>query len=215
MKQSSMSKTRRLSNAVRPAAAKTSDALVKRKKISKRLENIAREIKDSNEFVNHVAGLCNHYRREMALHAGAAQAAMRQSTRAFHKHALALALWLERAHESDAASIEREALDKMGVPQAAQTLEWLQRASKMAEESIATLSRRGGDDGGAVSRVVAEALRVTFDYHGLKVLTAGPEKPTEAVRLLCAIARDAGDTALDPDMARAALRDSKRARAAV
>jgi hypothetical protein len=56
---------------------------------------------------------------------------------------------------------------------------------------------------------------VTFDYHGLKVLTAGSEKPTDAVRLLCAIAKDAGDSALDIDAARAALRDSKRPQNAV
>jgi hypothetical protein len=209
-----MPKTRRLANAVRSRPSRTSGAPAKQKKISKRLDAIARQIKDADEFVNHVAGLSNRYRRELALRAGAAQAAMRQSTREFHKHALALSLWLQRAHESNATAIEREALDKMGAaalrPQSTQALDWLLRASKMAAESIATMSRRRNDNDGTALRIAAEGLRATFDHHGLKVLLAGPQQPTDAVRLLCAIARDAGDAALDPDAAKAALRDSKR-----
>jgi len=213
-----MSKTPPLSNAGRPRPAGTSGAPANRKKISKRLEKIARQIKDSDEFVSHVAGLCNHYRRELALRGGAAQAAMRQSTRTFHKHALALSLWLQRAHESNTTSIEREALNKMGAaalrPQTAQALDWLLRATEMAAESISKMSRRRNDEDGTVLRIVAEGLRVTFDHHGLKVLTGGPDQPTDAVRLLDAIAKDAGDSALGPDAAKAALRDTKRPQAA-
>ncbi len=102
MKSVPMPKTARPSNAAHPRPARTKGAPNKRKKISKRLEKIARQIKDSDEFVSHVAGLCNLYGRELALRAGPAQAAMRQSTRVFHKHALALAAWLQRAHESNA-----------------------------------------------------------------------------------------------------------------
>lgn len=211
-----MPKTRRLSDAAGPRPSRTGGAPAKRKKIGKRLDKIARQIKDSDDFVNHVAGLCNRYRRELALRAGAAQAAMRQSTRAFHKHAFALALWLQRAHESDATSIEREALDKMGATalrlQGAQALDWLLQASEMAAQSISTMSRRRNDNDGTALRIAAEGLRATFDYHGLKVSTAGPQQPTDAVRLLCAIAQASGDTALDPDAAKAALRDSKRLR---
>src|SRR5687768_13895813 len=36
-------------------------------KVGKRLEKVAREIKDADEFVEHVAGLANRYRREYAL----------------------------------------------------------------------------------------------------------------------------------------------------
>lgn len=199
-------------------------APVKRKKPSKRLERIARQIKDSDEFVDHVAGLCSRYRHEHALHGGTAQAAIRQSTRAFHRHATALALWLQQAHDGAATAVEREALDRIGnllhgAPGAARTqsapiLAWLTRAGQAAEASIAKAARRQNDQAGSAARAVAEGLRATFEYHKLKVTlsAAGMQQAPNAVLLLCAIARDAGDDSLDPDTARAALRETGRAR---
>lgn len=194
---------------------------ITRKKIGKRLERLAREIKDSDEFVDHVAGLCGRYRHEHALRESAAQAAVRQSMRAFQRHAAALTEWLRQAHDGAMTSIEREALDRIGNllhgspgaarSQSAPVLEWLTRANQAAEESIAKMARRQDGAAGGAARVVAEGLRATFEHHKLKVtLSAGADQPANAVALLCAIARDAGDESLDPDAAKAALRDAGR-----
>lgn len=202
-----------------PAKAKTrkpAPAAPKTLKVGKRLEKVAREIKDAAEFVEHVAGLANRYRREYALQAGEAQAELRQSLRSFQKHATALASWLQEANNGKATAIERKAFDAIGTklqgspvlarPQSVQVLEWLTRAGQVAEESAA--KKQGADN--AALRIAAEGLRATFEHHKLKVSLSGGEKPADAVRLLCAIARDAGDAAVEPDMAKSALRDSNR-----
>lgn len=186
-------------------------------KIGKRLEAVAREIKDADEFVEHVAGLANRYRREHASASGAASAELRQSLRNFQKHASALAEWLQRANSGKASAAERKAFDAVGMklygspvlarPQSVQTTEWLLRAAQAADESIAGLKRSGEDN--IALRIAAEGLRATFEHHKLKVsLTAG-EQPSEAVRLLCAVARDAGDE-VAPSLAKITLRDVNR-----
>jgi predicted transcriptional regulator len=181
-------------------------------KVGKRLEKVAREIKDADEFVEHVAGLANRYRREYALQAGEAQAELRQSLRSFQKHAAALASWLQEANNGKATAIERKAFDAIGTklqgspvlarPQSVQVLEWLTRAGQVAEESAA---RKTSADNPPL-RIAAEGLRATFEHHKLKVSLSGGDQPADAVRLLCAIARDAGDAAVEPDVAKAALR---------
>lgn len=178
-------------------------------KVGKRLEKVAREIKDADEFVEHVAGLANRYRREYALQAGEAQAELRQSLRSFQKHAAALASWLQEANNGKATAIERKAFDAIGAklqgspvlarPQSVQVLEWLTRAGQVAEESAA---KKASSDNPPL-RIAAEGLRATFEHHKLKVSLSGA---ADAVRLLCAIARDAGDAAVEPDVAKAALR---------
>lgn len=178
-------------------------------KVGKRLEKVAREIKDADEFVEHVAGLANRYRREYALQAGEAQAELRQSLRSFQKHAAALASWLQEANNGKATAIERKAFDAIGTklqgspvlarPQSLQVLEWLTRAGQVAEESAA--KKTSADN--PPLRIAAEGLRATFEHHKLKVSLSGA---ADAVRLLCAIARDAGDAAVEPDIAKAALR---------
>lgn len=199
-------KTRKSSPATpagdRPAAPKAI-------KVGKRLEKVAREIKDADEFVEHVAGLANRYRREYALQAGEAQAELRQSLRSFQKHAAALASWLQEANNGKATAIERKAFDAIGTklqgspvlarPQSVQVLEWLTRAGQVAEESAAKKSSADNPP----LRIAAEGLRATFEHHKLKVSLSGA---ADAVRLLCAIARDAGDAAVEPDVAKAALR---------
>jgi len=97
-----------------PAAAKQEVAPAKVVKIGKRLESVAREIKDADDFVEHVAGLAKRFRREHALRVGDAQAELRQSLRTFHKHASALAEWLEQANNGKATAIERKAFDAFG-----------------------------------------------------------------------------------------------------
>lgn len=209
------------SKARRPAlAAVTSDRKApapKAVKIGKRLEAVAREIKDADEFVEHVAGLANRYRREHASVSGDAQAELRQSLRAFHKHATALAEWLQQANTGKPTAIERKAFDAIGTklfgspvlarPQSVQTLEWLVRAAHAADESVAGLKRSGTDN--APLRIAAEGLRATFEHHKLKVTLTAGEQPSEAVRLLCAIARDAGDE-VEPSLAKITLRDVNR-----
>jgi hypothetical protein len=202
----------------KPVAAQPRKAGPKALKVGKRLEKIAREIKDTDDFVEHVAGLSNRYRREHALQAGDAQAELRQATRAFQKHAIALATWLQEANDGKAAAIERKAFDAIGTalhgspglarPHSAQVVEWLNRASQAAEDSVAKMKR--GDSDHTALRIAAEGLRATFEHHKLKVSLSGTDQPADAVRLLCAIARDAGDDAVEPDAAKAALRDSKR-----
>ncbi len=54
-------------------------------KIGKRLESVAREIKDADDFVEQCRRLlAKRYRREHALRVGDAQAELRQSLRTFH-----------------------------------------------------------------------------------------------------------------------------------
>jgi hypothetical protein len=186
-------------------------------KIGKRLEAVAREIKDADEFVEHVAGLANRYRREHALASGDAQAELRQSLRNFHKHATALAEWLQQANTGKPAAIERKAFDAVGTklfgspvlarPQSVQTMEWLVRAAQAADETVLGLKRTGADN--TPLRIAAEGLRATFEHHKLKVALVSGEQPSDAVRLLVAIARDAGDD-VEPSLAKITLRDVNR-----
>jgi len=192
-------------------------------KIGKRLEAVAREIKDADEFVEHVAGLANRYRREQSLVSGDTQAELRQSLRTFQKHASALVDWLQQANDGKPSAIERKAFDVIGTklhsspvlarPPSKQTLEWLAKASEATLEVIAGLKRTDEDD--TALRVAAEGLRATFEHHKLKVALTVGEQPSEAIRLLCAIARDAGDDGIEPTRAKIALRDTNRPRAEV
>lgn len=206
------------SKARKPAPARERNSAPKAAiKIGKRLEAVAREIKDADEFVEHVAGLANRYRREHALASGDAQAELRQSLRNFQKHASALAEWLQEANSGKASTIERKAFDAVGTklygspvlarPQSLQTMEWLVRAAQTADETIAGLKRTGGDN--APLRIAAEGLRATFEHHKLKVALVSGDQPSDAVRLLVAIARDAGDD-VEPNLAKITLRDVNR-----
>jgi hypothetical protein len=189
-------------------------------KIGKRLEAIAREIKDSDEFVEHVAGLAKRYRREHALRVGDAQAELRQSLRTFHKHASALAEWLQQANGGKATAIERKAFDALGTklfgspvlarPQSTQTLDWLIRASKAADDTVTEMKEGGTED---ALKIAAEGLRATFEHHKLKLAAGSDKNPGGAVRLLCAIAREAGET-IEPAVAKTALKDTHRPAAA-
>lgn len=185
-------------------------------KIGKRLEALAREIKDNDEFVEHVAGLAKRYRREHALRVGDAQAELRQSLRTFHKHADALVEWLQQANGGKAAAIERKAFDALGTklfgspvlarPMSTQTLDWLTRASKAADDTVTEMKEGGAED---ALKIAAEGLRATFEHHKLKLAAGSDKKPGDAVRLLCAIAREAGET-IEPAAAKTALKDSHR-----
>lgn len=212
-KSSAKSKARKPASATRERSAPPKGAI----KIGKRLEAVAREIKDADEFVEHVAGLANRYRREHALVSGDAQAELRQSLRNFQKHASALAEWLQEANGGKPSAIERKAFDAVGTklygspvlarPQSVQTMEWLVRAAQSADETIAGLKRTGADN--TPLRIAAEGLRATFEHHKLKVALVSGEQPSDAVRLLVAIARDAGED-VEPNLAKITLRDVNR-----
>ncbi|GFE85411.1 hypothetical protein [Steroidobacter agaridevorans] len=203
-----------------PLAAKPAAAPAKVVKIGKRLESVAREIKDADDFVEHVAGLAKRFRREHALRIGDAQTELRQSLRTFHKHASALAEWLEQANNGKATAIERKAFDAFGTklygspvlarPPSAQALDWLTRASEAADATAIEMKQGGADD---ALRIAAEGLRATFEHHKLKLAAGTDKKPGDAVRLLCAIAREAGET-IEPATAKAALKDTHRPAAA-
>ena len=203
-----------------PPAARQAAAPAKPVKIGKRLEAVAREIKDADDFVEHVAGLAKRYRREHALRVGDAQAELRASLRTFHKHAIALAEWLEQANNGKATAIERKAFDALGTklygspvlarPPSTQALEWLTRAGQAADATVIEMKQGGVDD---ALRIAAEGLRATFEHHKLKLAAGTDKKPGEAVRLLCAIAREAGQT-IEPATAKAALKDTHRPAAA-
>lgn len=203
-----------------PLAAKQEAAPAKVVKIGKRLESVAREIKDADGFVEHVAGLAKRFRREHALRVGDAQAELRQSLRAFHKHASALAEWLEQANSGKATAIERKAFDAFGTklygspvlarPPSTQALDWLTRASEAADATVIEMKQGGAED---ALRIAAEGLRATFEHHKLKLAAGTDKKPGDAVRLLCAIAREAGES-IEPATAKAALKDTHRPAAA-
>lgn len=201
-------------------AARPEAAPAKVVKIGKRLESVAREIRDADDFVEHVAGLAKRFRREHALRVGDAQAELRQALRTFHKHASALAEWLEQAKNGKTTAIERKAFDAFGTklygspvlarPPSTQALDWLTRASEAADATATEMKQGGADD---ALRIAAEGLRATFEHHKLKLAAGTDKKPGDAVRLLCAIAREAGET-IEPAAAKAALKDTNRPTAA-
>lgn len=192
---------------------------MRRKKPGKTLEKAAREIMDSDDFVQHVGNIADHYRREHELDGAARSRAVRQALKTFSRHATALADWLEQAHRNGQSSAEYDALNKIavglhGAPHLAQAqsksvLDWLTQAGKAADRAIAS-TRSTGER--VAPRMAAEALRATFEHHRLKWSTSiSKGQPSAPVRLLCAIAKSAGDPALTPADARKSLLESGKA----
>ncbi len=187
---------------------------MKRRKPTKALERAAREIKDSDEFVEHVANICDRYRREHALDAQAGSA-VRRSLQAFRRPAAALVQWLEQAHKQSQVSGERDALNKIAMLQGApphaashSVLEWLAQAERAAARYVEDSKRLPRKSRNA-PRIGAQALRATFEHHKLKFsATIAHGTPSSAVSLLCAIARNAGDPSLTPPDAKTSLLES-------
>ena len=189
---------------------------MKRRKPGKTLEKVAREIKDSAEFLEHIGSISGLYRREHALDATPRGSAARQSLKTFRKHAGALAEWLEQAHKGNASTPEADALNKVGealygVAHKAHTAsksvaEWLAQADAAAGRCLddASLFPRKPQRNAPI--VAGAALRATFEHHKLKVSTqVSATKQGDAIRLLCAIAKDAGDPQLSAQDAKQAL----------
>lgn len=178
---------------------------MKRKPTPKALERIARAVHDKDEFVAHIGGIAERYRREHALDAGPRGREVRQALRVFRKHAAPLSEWLEEA-SGRPKSLEFDALARMSAatrglpnrsPTTAQVVRaWLAEwddAARLAEELIQPKSAP------SAPRVAAEALRATFERHGLKWSTQVAKGP---VSLLCAIAKHSGDDSLTAQTAR-------------
>jgi hypothetical protein len=187
-------------------------AAMKRKKISAALAKAARDIHPSEEFIVHVGNIADRYRHEQALETGPRGRDVRQSLRTFRKHAIGLSEWLALAHAGQ-SSLEYEALAKLGaamrsapnqtLASSASIVAWLQQAESAAAAAEAQLSPKKMEL--TAPRIAAEALRATFEHHGLKWSTQVTKKTVgNAVKLLGAIAKSAGDD-LSTDQAREAL----------
>jgi hypothetical protein len=189
---------------------------MKRRKPSKALEKATRAIKDSDEFLDHIGGIADLYRREHARDATPRAPALRQSLKTFSKHTGALLEWLEQAR-LDPSSAEHDALNKLGsvlygtahraYTTSAGIAEWLTQADAAATRCLddATLFPKKPQRHAPLA--AADALRATFEYHKLKFSAQVTKtRQSDAVRLLCALARNAGDATLTAAEAQEALR---------
>ena len=192
----------------------------RKKKPSKSVEKAARSVKDSDDFVLHIANVADRYRREHALDLGPRARAVRQSLRAFHKHAAALTAWLRQA-QKQAGDAEVDALNKIGMAlygspvlahaQSSNVLAWLSQAEKAARRCVTDARASGAKQERSAPRLAAEGLRATFEHHKLKLSASGSkQKPSPAVLLLCAIASSAGDSGFTTEDAKKALLESGR-----
>ena len=189
-----------------------------KKRRTKTLEKAARAVKDSDEFVEHIFSIARGFAEHHELDSGAGSRGVRRSLALFEKNATQLVDWLDAATERGTA--EHEALNAisaqfagLGMPyiDSSATRTWLQhaaRASKKADKHLQGKKLRNAP------RFAAEALRSTFEYHRLKIAyQASEKKQSDAVKLLCAIAKDGGDPTVTPGQAREWLMGSKQQQA--
>lgn len=180
--------------------------MMNRRRRSKTLERAARAVRDTDEFVEHIFNIARGFAAHHELDVGAGARGVRQALRTFDKHASALALWLKQS--SRAGSAEHQALTALGSPDTAALIEWLQRHARAASSAEGKLA---GTKLRQAPRFAARALRATFEHHRLKVShQATAKKQSDAVQLLCAIAKDGGDPTMTPAQARDWLIESTR-----
>ncbi|HEY6644205.1 hypothetical protein [Povalibacter sp.] len=180
---------------------------MKRRKASKALENAARAICDSDEFVAHAAGVAALYRRERDLEGTDQRRELRGTLKLLQRHAEAIAAWLGEAQAGRGIPTERTALQLIGEQGGDNAIvqAWAERVTRSASQAIDDLAAK--PDASKAVRIAADALKATFEHHKLKWSTAiarGQAAP--GLTLLCAIARDAGDRSLTPVEVREALR---------
>jgi hypothetical protein len=181
---------------------------MKRRKAGKALESAARAICNSDEFVAHTAGIAALYRRERDLEGADQRRELRGTLKLLQRHAEGLAALLRHAQATGSARPEQTALQLIGEQGADSAIvhAWAIRVTRSAARAIEDLKTAKPDSGKAV-RTAAEALKATFEHHKLKwstTISKGEAAP--GLKLLCAIARDAGDRSLTPAEARKALR---------
>lgn len=198
---------------------------MKRRKPGKALEKLTREIKDADDFLEHIGGIADLYRREHALDATPRGASLRHSLKNFRRHAAGLIEWLEQSDRATPATPEHDALNRLGAQlygaahrahtTSGSVAQWLTDADAAAATCLddATLFPKKPQRNAPVA--AGEALRATFEHHKLKFSTqASAGRQTDAIRLLCAIAKNAGDAELTVADAKLALQKpvSPRAR---
>jgi len=181
---------------------------MKRRKAGKALESAARAICNSDEFVAHTAGIAALYRRERDLEGADRRRELRGTLKVLQRHTEVLAELLRNAQPTSSARPEQTALQLIGELGADSSIvhAWATRVTRSATRAIDELKTAKPDSGKAV-RTAAEALKATFEHHKLKwstTISKGEAAPS--LKLLCAIARDAGDRSLTPAEARKALR---------
>lgn len=190
--------------------------MLKRKKPTKALEKSARAVKDSDEFVEHMGNIADRYRREQALDAGRGTA-VRKSMRELQKYSAALIAWLKLAHKTTQSTAEQEALNKIGLlvhgvagqahAESKNALTWLVQAEQAATRSLDDPKILPRKSLGNAASIAAEALRATFEHHKIKwATTLNKKQQSDAIRLLVAIAKSAGDIELTAELARDAVR---------
>ena len=187
-----------------------------KKRRSKTLEKAARAVKDDDRFVEHIFNIARGFADHHELDSGAGVRGVRQALKALEKHAAALTEWLQLAQERGAP--EHEALDAVAhafqdsdtpFAEVAVTRAWIAQA---ARASAAASTQLQGKKLNNAPRFAAQALRATFEHHKLKLsATVSKTKQSDAVRLLCAIAKDGGDPSMTPEQARQWLVQSARA----
>ena len=181
---------------------------------TKGLEKAARAVKDSDDFVEHIFNIARGFAAHHELDAGPGVRGVRRSLKTFEKHATDLSAWLDRSNrlgtpEHEALSTIRNAVQNLGLPylDAGATSTWLEQTARAAKQAEGRLQ---GTKLKNAPRFAAEALRATFEHHKLKVShQATDKKQSDAVKLLCAIAKDGGDPSMTPAQAKEWLIQSR------
>ena len=170
---------------------------------NKSLETLARSVKDSEQFVNHVCNVAAAYGKHAAVDAVASRD-VRHALRSFAKHAEAMSQWLQSAARGGSHSVEGQALRQLGfntrnpgsVGQSIGMRTWL---TQVAEASSAAAEAAPADARAEALRSAAEGLRATFERHNIKLSQRAPEqKQSDAVRLLCALVNASGAVEIEP-----------------
>lgn len=182
---------------------------------TKTLDKAARAVKDDDQFVEHIFNIAHGFADHHELDAGAGVRGVRQSLKTLEKHAAALTEWLELAQER--GSPEHEALNAVSnafedsdtpFADVVATRAWLAQAARASDAASAQLQGKKLNN---APRFAAHALRATFEHHKLKwSATVSKTKQSDAVRLLCAIAKDGGDPSMTPEQAKEWLVESAR-----
>lgn len=188
------------------------------KKHSSSLDARIREIRDSDEFVEHVRNIQRRYKREYALSANDVQRELRRSIRDFHKHAAGLVEFTETAQSGKRGAIERDALrlltEATTGPAGDLTLAWLRDAARAAEVTLEQM-KIGNQAVARVRALCAEALRATFEHHDIKFVPGSAKKPGDVAQLLLQLGKSAGDVELSLEEARQLCATAKKGPAAV
>ncbi len=174
---------------------------MKKRRRTKTLEKAARAIKDSDEFVEHIFNIAGGFAAHHELDTGAGARGVRQSLKAFDKHASKLLEWFDASvepgtSEHEALNAIRTAFQDVRVPyvEATATRTWLEHALKASKSAETRLQGKKLKN---APRFAAEALRATFEHHKLKLsLKATQKNQSDAVKLLCAIAKDGGEASM-------------------